>query len=118
MSAGYGRGYYGGDQLQPSRRSRGGWVKLALVVGVGAVIWRMLPGGGTKSEPGPGRGGEEPPPAPPSAPDEGLDQLARSRGFSSTNAYEDSVIANARELRASGAKVVLAPQLAHLESRL
>jgi hypothetical protein len=111
MSAGHGRGYYGGSQLdRPRRRSSSGWFKIAAVVGLGAVIWFMLPRGGSKHEELPS------PPSPP--PDEGLEQLARSRGFSSSKMYEDSVIANARELKAAGAKVELGPHLQHLEDRL
>jgi hypothetical protein len=37
---------------------------------------------------------------------------------SSQQAYEDAVVANARQLQAAGAKVVLAPHLAHLASRI
>ena len=43
MTAGYGRGYYGENQL--ARPPRGnGWIKFALVAGVGAVaVWLMWP---------------------------------------------------------------------------
>lgn len=47
-----------------------------------------------------------------------LDQLARLRGFSSTQMFEDSVVGTARALEASGAKVSLGPHLAHLKTRL
>lgn len=45
MKTGYGRGYYGAGQLAPQPQSRGssGWVKLALVVGVGAAVWYLWP---------------------------------------------------------------------------
>lgn len=63
-AAGYGRGYYGEQQLArvPQRKGRG-WIKLALVVGAGAVVWlmwpRKAPVGPYDSPPTP------PPPAPP-----------------------------------------------------
>ena len=117
MRVGYGRGYYGEGQLAP-RRSGGGWFKAVAVVGVGAVVvWLLWP----RSKPVTVLHAEPPPapqlpPAPPS--NEGLDHVARSRGFESTREYEDAVLADARELRAAGAKVELGPQLQHLESRL
>jgi hypothetical protein len=113
---GYGRGYYGDSQLAPRRsRSGSGWFTIAVVVGLGAVIWFMLPGIGPKS-----KQEEEPTPAPaaPLSHDEELDQLARSSGFSSTKTYEDSVVANARVLKANGGRVELGPHLQHLEPRL
>ncbi len=125
MSLGYGRGYYGSSQLaRPPRRRGGGWAKLALVVGVGAVVWLMWPK--LEQQPWPGRDGDEPkPPPPPPPPLEGQpaqpaqpDQLAESRGYPSQRAYEDAVVASARQLQAAGAKVVLAPHLQHLASRL
>lgn len=39
---------------------------------------------------------------------------ARARGFVSASDYEDSVIATAKQLQATGAQVVLAPHLQHL----
>jgi hypothetical protein len=125
MSAGYGRGYYGNEQLARRRSGGGGggWFKIAVIVGLGAVIWFMLPGIGPKA-----KHAAEPEALKPSSPheapheapqhDDALDQLARSRGFASTKLYEDSVIANVRELEAAGARVVLAPHLQHLERRL
>jgi hypothetical protein len=163
MRTGYGRGYYGDGQLEPRRR--GGWGKLALVVGVGAVIWLMWPRS-PKPEHAPGRAGDEPQPFPPSPPPEPqqwlpsqqllpapsqqllpapsqqplpapsqqtlsqvaesrgypsqqtLSQVAESRGYPSQQEYEDAVVASARQLQTTGAKVVLAPHLAHLASRL
>src|SRR5262249_3163311 len=70
MSAGYGRGYYGENQLAKSPRRGGGWFKVALVVGVGAVVWLMWP----RSAQGVGRDAADAPrsPAlPPSVPSEG-----------------------------------------------
>jgi len=43
---------------------------------------------------------------------------ARARGFVSVSDYEDSVIATAKQLQATGAQVVLAPHLQHLAPRL
>ncbi len=121
MKTGYGRGYYGIGQLapRPPRRPRSGWVTLAVIAGAGAVwyLWprksRELPTLQTSTS--------LPPPQSPAHEDlgrEALDQLARSRGFDSTKLYEDSIVANAKELQAAGAEVVLAPHLQHLRSRL
>jgi len=158
MSAGYGRGYYGKEQLaNPPRRRGSGWVKIALVVGAGAVIWLMWP---RKTVPVPGRADVGPDPLPPSLPppQEGLfvqeGQLAQAsvlpppplppaapvaqvtplrslaapvalpapsepaRSLASAREYEDAVVASARQLQDSGAKVVLAPHFAHLTPRL
>ena len=52
----------------------------------------------------------------------GLSHGGEARGLShstmSQQAYEDAVVASARQLQATGAKVVLAPHLAHLASRI
>lgn len=140
MSAGYGRGYYGVGQLAPrSQRPRtSNWVKIALVVGVGAVVWLMWPRS-KPHEPEAGRGDWPPPPSPPPpfppTPSESphqlaaptvalvpatprLDQAAMARGYSSQQAYEDAVVASARQLQRDGATVTLAPHLQHLTSRL
>lgn len=125
MSAGYGRGYYGDDQLSrriDPNRGGGGWFKFALVAGLGVVIWKMLPIVGPKL----GFGQHKdtlPPPAPSpqtssTPPYVELEQMARSRGFSTIKDYEDAVLEDAKELRAAGAKVDLGPHLQHLESRL
>jgi hypothetical protein len=119
MSAGYGRGHYGDAQLSPRRSGGSGWFKIAVVAGLGVVIWKwVLPRIGPKSThvlP------SSPPPSP-SVPstthDEDLEKLAQLRGFSSKQAFEDSVVGTARELRASGAKVDLGPHLQYLEPRL
>ncbi len=163
MSAGYGRGYYGGNQLARSQRRGGaGWIKLALVVGAGAAIWLLWP---RKAAVPLGLGLDGAPPKPPlppvpeapgaaalaqlptsvpapallpwpvarsidarpvtalpgllepSGPNQ-VAQLAQSRGYPSTREYEDAVVASAKQLQDSGAKVVLAPHLAHLAARL
>jgi hypothetical protein len=43
---------------------------------------------------------------------------ARARGFVSASDYEDSVVETAKQLKATGAQVVLAPHLQHLAPRL
>jgi hypothetical protein len=111
MSNGYGRGYYGENQLARPPRQGSGWTKVALVLGVGAVAWFLWPRRAV-----PAVLAEEPPP--PSPPPGALDQVAQSRDYSSTRAYEDSVVASARQLQEAGARVVLAPHLAHLAPRL
>lgn len=142
MNAGYGRGYYGAGQLAPcpQRPRTSKWVKVALVVGAGAVIWLMWPR--SKShEPEVGRVDDEPrppPPAPPAlplAPPDAtlqpaapttalvpaaprLDQAALARGYLSQQAYEDAVVTSARQLQRDGATVTLAPHLQHLTPRL
>jgi hypothetical protein len=144
MKVGYGRGYYGVGQLAPKRpppRGGGGWIKFAVVVGVGAVVWYMWP---RSSKLTPGFGGGEPkppgPPAlPPSPPDwqfkpldqggqlatsvasvtpDSLDQSAEARGYPTQKAYEDAVVESARQLQDAGAKVSFAPHLQHLAPRL
>lgn len=107
------RGCYGNPAPLPARRPGGGWIKVAAVVGLGAAIWfYVIPAIGSKSKHVPPSPHE--PPAPPPHP---LDEAARSRGFSSTAAYEDAMIAMKRELEAAGSRVELAPHLAYLESR-
>lgn len=129
MKAGYGRGYYGDGQLAPKiQRRGGGWTKLALVVGVGAVIWLMWPrkykpdlvtGDGSRLPPPP-----EPQQLPPALPQvaspiaQPTSQVAEARGYPSQQAYEDAVVASARQLQDAGAQVVLAPHLQHLAARL
>jgi len=146
MSAGYGRGYYGEEQLArvPRRGGVGGWVKLALVVGVGGVIWFMWPRG-AKLPPEIGHAGDEPVPptglpplsmglpspafvpslagAPqpmglPAPAASQIAQMAQERGYPSTKEYEDAVVASAKQLQEAGGQVVLAPHLAHLAPRL
>lgn len=43
---------------------------------------------------------------------------ARARGFVSASDYEDSVVETAKQLKATGAQVTLAPHLQHLAPRL
>jgi hypothetical protein len=123
MSAGYGRGYYGCQQLAPRqlaasqrvdyqqlaprRRPGTNWFGALLLIGIGAAVWLAWPSKTVlpELEPPPPRGVT-------------LEQLARARGFSSLQAFEDAVIANARELRATGAHVDLGPHLAHLDPRV
>lgn len=120
MSAGYGRGHYGGEQLDRPTRSGGGWFKIAAIAGVGAAIWYMWPRKSPELVYMPPSPPPSPPPPPsPTAPtDTALEQIAHERGFISAKAYEDSVLASARDLRASGAKIELAPHLQHLTLRL
>lgn len=47
-----------------------------------------------------------------------LESDAKSRGFSSVQAFEDAVVTSAKQLQATGAQVVLAPHLQHLAPRL
>lgn len=182
MRAGYGRGYYGERQLakDPPRRRGSGWIKLALVVGAGAVIWFFWPrkswtegesGVGSQDE---GSGDEErqqaqqqayqqvqraysqaqqvqraysqdqqiqhasrQTPAYQQAPQiqqvqqahlsSPLSQLSspsrqlpspQGESLSAQEVFEDAVVESARQLQAAGTKVVLAPHLSHLSSRL
>jgi hypothetical protein len=112
---GEGRGYYGVGQLQPDppKRSGGGWIKLAVVVGVGAFIWYMWPRKDHEAIETP-----EPKPLPPSETPSSTDLMAQVRGFPSQQAYEDAVVASAKQLRDSGAQVTFAPHLQHLTPRL
>lgn len=139
MSAGYGRGYYGVGQLAPppQRPRTSKWVKIAVVAGVGAVVWLLWP----RSKSHAPEIGVEPPSAPPipsplalpgvppqlaapavwlvpgaAAPQ--LDQAALARGYPSQQAYEDAVVATARQIQRDGALVTLPPHLQHLTARL
>lgn len=122
MSAGYGRGHYGEEQLAPRRSGGSGWFKFALVAGLGVVIWKwVLPRVGPKAQAQAQEPPPPPPPSPPSLPPPSpieLEQLAQSRGFPSKEAFEDSIVSVARELRASGAHVDLGPHLQHLAPRI
>jgi hypothetical protein len=119
MSVGHGRGFYGGAQLdrEPKRKS-GLWWKIAVVAGVGAVVWYVLPRKKIAEV--------APPPAPPpptpqlpvaqlqlvlaSPPaNSALDQLAQQRGFASAREYEEAVLGSIRELEAAGAKITAPP---------
>jgi len=146
MSSGYGRGYYGNEQLDRAPRRRTSlWVKGALVVGVGAIVWIMWPR--KPREPEFLENDAPPPPAPPPAPPPQaqvpsrepalqlepvpdafagmpplpppqLTQEAIARGYPSQQAYEDAVVSSARQLQDAGAHVALAPHLQHLARRL
>lgn len=113
MKTGHGRGYYGEGQLsQQSARSGGGWFKLALVAGVGSAIWFMWPR--RKFEPV----NEEPNGSAMPAPLSTGAHAWMTEAYPGQQAYEDAVVASALQLQAAGAKVVLAPHLAHLAPRL
>jgi hypothetical protein len=129
MKIGYGRGYYGAGQLAlvPPRRGSG-WFKLALVVGVGAAVWYLWPRKPYPAYDSSGGGGEGPhPPTPtptPTPPEGQLSQVltpgedAQARGYPSQQAYEDAVVASARQLQEAGASVAFAPHFQHLAPRL
>lgn len=105
------RGTYGEPSGRGSYVSGGGWGwKAALVIGLGVTIYMLLPSIGPKP---PKQFPSQPPPPP-----DDLDELARSKGFASTRAYEDAVLASAQELKREGAKVTLGCHLSHLEPRL
>lgn len=148
-AAGYGRGYYGENQLAKDPPRRGSvWIKIALVLGAGAVIWyvwRRRSAARAAAQLGPefGLAGGEPslaqalPPlewqrvqpqfvqpqlvVPASQPTlVHHAQIAQppAPALPSMREYEDAIVASARQLQATGAQVVLAPHLAHLASRL
>jgi hypothetical protein len=109
---GYGRGYYGDAQL--AQRSGGGWFKIAAIVGLGAVTWYwVLPK--IRSRRAIAEISQLPP-LPPS-PSE-LEQIAQMRGYASAREYEDAIVAMARDLAASGAKVDLGAHFQHLRPYL
>ncbi len=144
MRVGYGRGYYGAAQRAPKplRRGGSGWIKIAVVAGIGAAVWFMWPR--SPKAPDESGGGDPKVPAPPSPPEGPIIQIAahnpgprldqntpsrdypsqqayedaRSRGYPSQQAYEDAVVASARQLQEAGAKVAFAPHLQHLTPRL
>ena len=129
MTSGYGRGYYGAGQLAPKPpqpRRGSGWIKLAVVVGVGAAVWYLWPRKPKldyDDESGGGGGSYPPPPSPPPPLPEGqlaqaFDQESYARGYPSQQAYEDAVVASARQLQDTGARVTLAPHFQHLTQRL
>lgn len=120
MNNGYGRGYYGNEQLdQPKRSSGGGWFKIAAAVAIGTAAWFLWP---KKSQALLTLQQHAPPQPPPPPPQDfelaQLEQSALARGYPSLKTYEDSVIASARELKAAGSKVELAPHLRYLEARV
>lgn len=140
MSAGYGRGFYGEEQLaRPPRRKRN-WFTIVAVLGLGAgAVWLLWP----RKSFDLGPAGKEPEPSQPQqslqqqsplviintaapaapAPVVGaflkqLEDDTRLRGFASVKDYEDSIVASAKQLQAVGAQVALAPHLQHLAPRL
>lgn len=124
-SMGYGRGYYGEAQLenrQEPKRS-GGWFKVVLAVGAGAALWYFWPRKQVVVEYVPvGSPAFAPPPSAPPAPEVLVEfppvPTAPVLGFPSQQAYEDAVVASAKQLQASGASIQLAPHLQHLMARL
>jgi hypothetical protein len=119
MSVGHGRGFYGGAQLdrEPKRKS-GLWWKIAVVAGVGAVVWYVLPRKKI-AEVAPPLAPQPPAPSLPVAQlqlvlasppaSSALDQLAQQRGFASAREYEEAVLGSIRELEAAGAKIMAPP---------
>jgi len=144
--AGYGRGYYGSGQLAQSAPRRRSWLTIAAVLGVGtAAVWLLWPRKGVTDfdvdkalgkELGKEFGSPAPAPSTPitinvnAAPATAVPAVAtgaflkqieddaRTRGYISVKDYEDSVVATAKQLQATGAKVVLAPHQQHLASQL
>ena len=136
--AGFGRGYYGGAQLETTKPKPRSWFKIVAVVGLGAAtVWILLPR--SRSRPPDGSRGQhpEPPqspqpqqsqpaaaapivaiPPPSGALQKQLQDDAMARGFATIEAYENSVVASAKGLQDVGAEVMLAPNLQHLAPRL
>jgi hypothetical protein len=112
MSAGYGRGHYGSEQLARSQTGGGsGWFKIAIVAGLGAAVyWWVIPAitrPKVKDEPKYELSSASP--SAPLSPQDDLEQLARSRGYASAQEYQDVVRAMVDELEARGARVVIPP---------
>jgi hypothetical protein len=103
--SGYGRGHYGSERLDRRPSAGRSWLKVAAVVGVaGTLAWLWWPW--KTAVPilvEPSRQGILP-----------TDAL----GSTSTQAYEDAVVATARDLRAAGATIELPPHLQHLMPRV
>lgn len=122
MKEGYGRGYYGEGQLaQPPRRGSR-WFKVALVLGVGGAAaawyfwWRKpkleLPLGTNLQL------AHEKMFLLDALPVSTTKEISASRGFPSQQEYEDGIVAMAKHLQDTGARVELAPHLAHLSPRI
>lgn len=147
MSAGFGRGYYGDGQLARSEPRKRSWFTIVAVLGAGAgVVWLLWPRKTTYALTPGSKAFESPPPTPSSSPLvvihtgsappvastvpppaapapfgaflKQLEDDARVRGYASVKDYEDSVIASAKQLQTTGAKVMLAPHLQHLAPQL
>ena len=137
MSAGYGRGYYGDGQLAHGPQRKRSWFTIAAVLGVGATAaWLLWPRKvhpifiPVDKEPTRPMSSASPlvvinttsaplaTPAPFGGLLKQLEDDARAGGFLSVKDYEDSVVATAKQLQATGAKVILAPHLQHLASQL
>ena len=126
MSVGYGRGHYGDEQLEPNKPRR--WGKILLIAGIGAGAWYLWrrsrnrfvlePQSQTPAVVAQGPAAIEPPQQTLALEPPNLEQIARSHGFSTIKDYEDSVVANARSLKKSGAQVELGTHLQHLKPRL
>lgn len=129
----------------PQRRRS--WFTVVAVLGVGAAaVWLFWPRSSAIGPSHRGEAPEppvptSPTPTPPSPPSSSLpapvsmatlppateatgaflkqlEDDARAHGFISAKDYEDSVVATAKQLQSTGAKVVLAPHLQHLAPRL
>lgn len=121
----------------PARAGMSPWIKLVIGAGIGAGVWFMWPRArpfALESEGADQKAPSAPPPVVPevqrpavpplagTVPERShppqLTQEALGRGFPSQQAYEDTVVSNARQLRETGATVILAPHLQHLTPRL
>lgn len=148
MSAGYGRGYYGEGQLARAPRKRSWFTIVAVLGVGATVVWLLWPNKAAPNFGTVGKGSFAPTPPPTTAPTTAplvvinntasaplasvpvtaaapfgamlkqLEDDARARGFLAVKDYEDSVVATAKQLQSTGAKVVLAPHLQHLASQL
>jgi hypothetical protein len=147
MRIGYGRGYYGGGQLARAPRRKRSWFTIVAVLGVGATaVWLLWPRGSVPDFQSSGVKEPEPPAPPPASTSTAplivintagaplaaspplvatgaflkqLEDEARARGFASVKDYENSVLATAKQLQTTGAKVVFAaPHLQHLAPQL
>lgn len=112
-TSGYGRGYFGNEQMDRQPKRAGvGWFKVLAATGLGVAAWYFWP-----------RKGESPSAASEAVPtaalnDDTLMHVARARGFASAKAYEDALIASAKELRATDAKVEFSPHFQYLDKRV
>jgi hypothetical protein len=127
LREGYGRGYYGEGQLARTPQPRGsGWFKVALVLGVGGAaawyFWWRKP----KLELPLGTGIQlaqektlvfDAIPSSHAIPSSSH-AVAASRGFPSQQEYEDGIVAMAKHLQDTGAKIELAPHFTHLAPRI